>query len=696
MSYQQHSPSRLYALLIGINYYLPNALPHGSYQSLEGCVRDITEVETFLKSTLHLPDTQIVKLQSSRGKKGSRETREQWPTYENMVAAFHNITKMAQAGDQVYIHYSGHGGRAKTLFPELKGEQGFDEALVPMDIGRPTARYLRDVEIARILKTMVDKGLIVTIVLDSCHSGSATRGGQDRVRGLQTVDPTARPTQSLVATREDLVETWRDLSGGTSRGFMLGSGWLPEVKDYVLLAACRATESAYEHIFSGVGKHGVLTYWLLDALKQLTPGLTYKQLHDRIVAKVHSEFVLQTPQLQGDGGRVVFGLEHREPLYAVNVMRVKPAQKRLLLNTGQSQAIRQGAQFMVYSPGTTDFGRTNMRQALVEISELGATDSWARIVASFHPDPILQGAQAVLINPGSMRLCRTIRLVHQEHLPATIAQEKVLREIEQVIRHDRSNFVVVADSDDTTDFQVAITPQTKYEIWDPAGVPLANLRPAIHIEEKGAAEQLTRRLIHLAKYRNVLQLENADVLSPLAGKLMVELAGMQAEYDPADRPQPRPFRDPGHIPILKPGEWTFLRIKNAFSQVLNITVLDLGPDWSITQIYPSRRDTSAMTLDPGAELLIPLQAYLPGNYTDAVDVLKVFATIGSTSFRWLELPALDRPHISEGARGRPRNSLEQLLTVVAAEEAQTRHLNPAVYPTGEWITALVEIRVQQP
>src|SRR5712692_1768831 len=308
MSYQQHGPSRFYALLIGINYYLPNALPHGSYQSLEGCVRDITEVERFLRSTLHLPDMQIVKLQASRGRKGPRETREQWPTYENMVAAFQNITQMAQAGDQVYIHYSGHGGRAKTQFPELKGEHGFDEALVPMDIGYPTTDYLRDVEIARLLKTMIDRGLIVTVVLDSCHSGSATRGGGDRVRGLPTIDPTIRPSQNLVATREVLIETWHQLHGGTSRGFMLGSGWLPEVKDYVLLAACRATESAYEHSFSGVGKHGVLTYWFLDALKQLTPGLTYKQLHDRMVAKVHSEFVLQTPQLQGDGARTVFCL----------------------------------------------------------------------------------------------------------------------------------------------------------------------------------------------------------------------------------------------------------------------------------------------------------------------------------------------------------------------------------------------------
>ena len=56
---------------------------------------------------------------------------------------------------------------------------------------------------------MVDKGLVVTIVLDSCHSGGATRGRIDEigqeilrgvgVRGISTVDTTARLTDSLVS-----------------------------------------------------------------------------------------------------------------------------------------------------------------------------------------------------------------------------------------------------------------------------------------------------------------------------------------------------------------------------------------------------------------------------------------------------------------------------------------------------------------
>ena len=100
-----------------------------------------------------------------------------------------------------------------------------------------------------------------------------------------------------------------------------------------------------------------------------------------------------------------------------------------------------------------------------------------------------------------------------------------------------------------------------------------------------------------------------------------------------------------------------------------------------------------MTFDPGQEVILPLEAYLPEGYTDAVDILKVFATVGSTSFRWLELPALDQPHLSKSTRGLPKDALEQLLAMVADSTPPTRHLNPAVYPTREWTTAQVEVYV---
>jgi len=509
-----------YALLIGIDCYLPNHLPSGlMYPSLGGCVSDIEAVEIFLKSVLHLSPEQIFKLTATPTRSGNpAESRDQWPTYANIVKAFHTVLDVAQAGDQIYLHYSGHGGRTPTVYPEVKGESGLDETLVPTDIGFSTAQYLRDLELAYLLKMMVSKQVIVTIVLDSCHSGSATRGvSGDAIRSIQTVDTTRRPEQSLVASREDLMEVWRTRMKGASRAVTLGSGWLPEPEGYLLLAACRASESAYEHVFEDVGKRGVLTYWFLDALKQIRPGLTYKQLHDRLLAKVHSEFVLQTPQLEGDGSRMVFGDKHIQESYTVNVIQIDADQQQILLNTGQTQAVRTGAQFVIYPPGCSDLTQPDMRQALVEVVQTGATDSWAKIIKTFRSGPIDQGAQAVLVDPGSVRLRRTVRLVMQDELLPTIAQASALKLVEQAIQRQGQGFISMAEQHQATDYQVAVTPEGTYEIWDPSGVPMVNVHPALPIGEEHTAEQVVKRLVHLARYRNIQQLDNADRSSPLAG-----------------------------------------------------------------------------------------------------------------------------------------------------------------------------------
>lgn len=687
-----------HALLIGIDCYLPNKLPDGSsYSSLGGCVRDVGHVETFLRTKLNLPDQRIIMLTATNaGKEEPPEPREKWPTYENIVGSFKRLADAALPGDQVYIHYSGHGGRTPTRLPDLKGESGLDEALVPTDIGSSDARYLRDLELAHLLKTMVDKGLVVTVILDSCHSGGATRGqGGAVVRGLSTIDTTPRPTDSLVASEEALAETWGGTSAGATRALSLGSGWLPEPKGYVLLAACRASEFAYEYPFDGKERNGALTYWLLDSLKQIGPGLTYKQLHDRIVAKVHSQFERQTPQLQGEGDRVVFESERVPPQFAVNVMQVDPAKGRVMLNAGQAHAVRKGAQFVVYPPGAKDFTQLERRLALIEIEELGATDSWAKVTHAIRQDPIEQGAQAVLLDPGTLRLRRTVRLIRREDLPPSIDQEMALGRLESTLEAEGAGFLALAGDGEAPDYQVAVHAAGTYEIWDPGGELIPNLRPALRIDDEGAAARLIGRLSHLTKFHNVLQLDNFDPMSPLARKLDVELVGVQADYDPADPPEPRPFDDPGNTPELRVGEWTFLRLRNETDQVLNLTVLDLAPDWAITQVYPSGSDYF-MPLDPGQEQVLPLRGDLPADYQTGKDVIKVFATVGTTNFRWLELPALDQPPTRSAlTRGGPADPLERLMAALTWQKPNTRNLNPASYPSKEWVTAQVEVRLSR-
>jgi hypothetical protein len=142
------STSNLYALLIGNDCYLPNTLSNGgSYGSLKGCVRDINLVEDYLKQTYNLQNDNLLKLTSSNDPSNPGkplEDRSLWPSYKNIVAKFKQLTEIAQPNDRVYIHYSGHGGRTTTNYPDLKGINGIDETLVPNDLGIAEGQYLRD------------------------------------------------------------------------------------------------------------------------------------------------------------------------------------------------------------------------------------------------------------------------------------------------------------------------------------------------------------------------------------------------------------------------------------------------------------------------------------------------------------------------------------------------------------------------
>jgi Caspase domain len=142
--------SNFYALLIGIDFYRENS----RYESLKGAVRDINLVAEYLDKTLKVPAERLFKLTASNpGVSSIVEPETALPTYANIVGAFDAITREAAEGAQVYIHYSGHGGRVKTSYPEQKGADQPDEGIVPMDYGSG-GRYLLDVELALLLKRM--------------------------------------------------------------------------------------------------------------------------------------------------------------------------------------------------------------------------------------------------------------------------------------------------------------------------------------------------------------------------------------------------------------------------------------------------------------------------------------------------------------------------------------------------------------
>jgi hypothetical protein len=679
-----------FALLIGIDFYFEYTLAEGiRYPKLGGCVRDVLHVKTYLTTSLRLPEKNIIALTATVDFGNTPDEPEaQWPTYENMVAAFKQLTGRAAPGDQVYIHYSGHGGRAATVFPELKGADGLDETLVPLDIGKPGTRYLRDVEIHKLIRDMVDKGLIVTVVFDCCHSGGATRAAATAglpgavVRGVAAIDTTRRPRESDVAPPEALAAAWGAGDGRATRAAKAIKNWQLEAEGYTLLAACRPNELAAEWPFDGRERNGALTYWLLDTLRQAPPDMTYQMLADRVVAKVHSQFATQTPMLQGNADLRIFGGGRMATRFATTVLKLDPAKGRVRLNAGEAHGLGVGAQLAVFPNGTVDFDRTENRLALVEVTDLEPVECWANITEQKPGAVIDAGAQAVLTAaaPAQVRLRRGVLVA---------VQDAGLRaRLEAAIGSEGKGFVALAGADVPVDFQVDLNAAGELVIEDPADRPVPNLRPAVRADASDAAARIVARLVHLAKFRNVQGLDMPDPAT--RAKLKVELT--------TDRPAAG-----GGAPVLRPGDTAMLKITNTQARnpanpddperVLNISVLDLMSNWSIAQIYP---ETAAFEpLDPGETKSIELEASLDEGMQAATDILKVFATQATTSFQWLQLPALDQPVARGRKRGAIADPLEAVLASVTAEQATTRAVKLA--RTGGnrgWTTAQVEMRVE--
>ncbi len=726
---QTDSKPRLHALLIGINFYYPNRLSDGSvYGDLNGAVNDITDVESFLLRQPKQPD-KIYKLTATSVEGATmidppkaKEEEKDLPTYANIVSCFADITEKADRGDLVYIHYSGHGGRAASTKPEIKSNN-IDEALVPTDIGTGEGQYLRDWELAILLERMVKKGLVVTVILDSCHSGGSTRGGDAKARGLpgDIVDETPRLRESLVNPSNEELEAvapgWekQKLKHATRGGTPVAT-MIPEAKGYVLLAACRPSELAYEYAFDESGEsNGSLTYWLLDTLKQPFPGITYKMIHDRIRGKINTQFPTQNPMILGEGDRTFLGKDYNSVPFAVNVAEVKLAEKLIRLDAGQAQGMRKGSEFVIYPPGIADLTSKDLRLAVAKITKRGATESWAEITTKIKDEPAIEvGSQAVL-TAVPVKLMKKVRLLRDKP-DAPEQREAALKAIESAIANNGWVRLVAEDSEKTesADYQVDVKAigakdaatyrlaegEVIYEICDRVGEPIV-LRPAIKVNDADAATKLVKRLVHLAKYQAAEELDNHDANSELKGKIEIEILGKMGEddYQPGDPSDPEPFADPDNLTLFE-GEYLFIKIHNKHSEVLNFTVLDLVSDWEIAQIEPNTQISSAYytPLDPGeSSEEIKLRMSLPNGETKGSDILKVFATIGSANFRWLELPSLDKPIPKSSTRGfrSLSNPLDKLLKSFAAEKAPTRTANPVVAASQQWTTTKVKIQLEK-
>ncbi len=723
MADQPEQTPNIYALLIGIDGYNPNRL----YKNLKGAVRDINLVASYLLETLKIPAERVFKLTSPNPEVAQTiETKDLPPTYENIVAKFNAITEIAQPGEQVYVYYSGHGGRASTIYEEVKGADQYDEGIVPMDVGDREGRYLRDVELTTLLKRMTDKGLIVTVILDSCHSGGTTRGDA-AIRGGPETDTAQRDKESSVASRQELIENWQTVAGEGG-----DIAWVPPLNNYVLLAACRPHEYAYEYAFDGKERHGALTYWLIQTLATSSTGLSFRKLYDRVCAQIQSKFPQQLPMLLGDGTRAVFGNETLPTHYSVAVISVDSNQKQVTLNAGLAHGLSSGTRFAIYPLYATDFSNRQQQLVIVELEDVQASRSVARILEPKEGGigiletkeggievrekeggdvrgKIEPGAPAVMVS-APVDLVRRVRFFDKKEVgdkehelpPEWVGKQKeALEPVRQALAGNGWVVEVQPGDNQEAHYQVAVGRNGEYEIS--IGTPVKNLGKPLQIGDLEAAEGVVKRLVHLAKYQAVQALDNPA--SELADYLEFELVDERRQ----------PFANSSNL-TLKQGTPVHLRVKNTSSQPLNIAVLDIQPTWAISQ-FPIAGEDIFHTLEGNEQKFLRLRPRLPEaeGYEQAKETLKVFATRGMANFKWLTLPALDEDFGRRGnleeqlqkkvdecvARGEsPKVSpLDNLLSTIGADVDNppppelTRAMVYEPAPNAEWLTKQVQFTI---
>lgn len=137
------------ALLFGINY-------KGTNSELNGCINDVNAMAEKLVTDFKYTEIRLF----------TDDTVEK-PTKQKMIFELEKIITDSVGCEEIFIHYSGHGGNIKDMNKEES--DGYDEVIFPIDF-RTNGFIKDDVLHSIIIKTKCD----LRILLDCCNSGTGT------------------------------------------------------------------------------------------------------------------------------------------------------------------------------------------------------------------------------------------------------------------------------------------------------------------------------------------------------------------------------------------------------------------------------------------------------------------------------------------------------------------------------------------
>lgn len=622
-----------WALLIGIGEYLEYYPGAGK---LPGCVNDARLMASILQSSFGFPVANTTLLLDADA------------TRDGILAAIHHLAAQVREDDVAVIFYSGRSHYRTDPTGQWPADR--ISILAPHDyvIQPDPDRYITYEELGQRLIPLMRVTPDVTLIIDSSYSG--------------TICPALDSDPSLHGR------------------------WL-------YLGACRTQESVHDIRLDEVW-HGAFTYALGQTLVSAERDTTYRQVFEQVSSQVSARFPRQHPQMEGEGNRPLFAAGKVESTRFVPV--TQRSRYMATLGAGAAHGMTAGSMWSVYPEDVHQVTPDMPKLGMVEISEVGAIESKAKVLSEVAAEAIAPGTKMIeeAHNFGEMRLPVDVRVAsddlerHAERLRKMFFESELLRSVDPGEQADVTAWLLpprsVAGKNDPVPQLGALDQPT----WALVVGSDRLLGPTYAIEDRSAVWELRDNLERLARTRNVLSLRNPNMNSALAGKVELSLERMSPDGTWA---QAQPEAKSGMV-VLEEGDCIRFVITNHYHAPLYVSILDFPWDGSFSLIFPTygRNELDPKECIETEKLVVSIPDERSGKVgvgdespAARVETAKLFATTYRTDF-----PALIRQGAMRGVQASMGEAtmLWELLDMALTGHGSRRSRPVQLPAEQDWIT----------
>lgn len=538
-------------------------------------------------------DIQLIKpVYEQQGFKQIMVIRDKEADKKGILSAFKKLQDNCKAGDIVLVHYSGHG---QQIFDDNGDEpDGLDEALVaygaPSDYieGYQGEKHLRDDEFGNALldiRSKLGKQGSMLVVVDACHSGTASRGVAKKRGGKAPIIP---PHFKLSNQRES--------GPGYNSNESKMRGQQVAVAPMVLIAASSFDEENSETFDDQGNAVGSLSYAMARSLSKCKAQESYRALFANVLNVMNEKVPHQTPMVEGDLDYALFAGKHiaQQSYYTVKEMK---SVSELVMHGGSLIGVQEGSKVLICPAGSlnSNIGDAAIEAKVVSVSANSAVLKLAKPLSGKPSDHWVFMKEAALAK---------LQLKYQ----IVSANQALVNQLHIALKSD----ILKAE---------AASPDVLIDLSN-GYLRFARAIDGLVIDSilyKEDALPSFGSLVQAYAQNKYLR----DFKSGLGSQLSLQLIPLNASGQPIASGQS------DELLKLQAGQQVKVKVSNHGSQKLYFNIIDIQPDGKINAMVPGPQELSLKhaeqyVLAPGEEKILPYPFEIAPPYGN--EVFKLFAS----------------------------------------------------------------------